>query len=232
MISEDSPLRKLPHGLNPKQIVFLDALRISAEIAGQAYEELMNDLRLLSKKTSDQSPNYVRVVRNAWTLVDAVHRFRAVLRQMPGIEHNEVFELFMRRTEKVEGMRNATQHLNNELDGIARRKQGAYGTLTWVVGAGDERPVTMYGLNLGATYGGFATSVVKPGEHIPSGDIQRVRLELANRRTNLADIRDHVYDFVQSIEGSLAEEFAGKARYGADMFVGFEVTPTDASGDQ
>ena len=125
MIDQDSPLRQLPHGLSAKQIVFLDALRVSAEIAGQAYDDLLGELRLLGKEADPDRPrNFVRVIRHTWTFVDAVHRFRVVLQQTPGITHNDVYELFTRRTKTVTEMRDKAQHLDENLAGIARRSQG------------------------------------------------------------------------------------------------------------
>ena len=69
MIGLDSPLRRLPHGLSAKQIVFFDALRISAEIAGQAYDDLLPELRLLGEEPDPDRPrNFVGVIRHTWTI--------------------------------------------------------------------------------------------------------------------------------------------------------------------
>ena len=47
MIKQNSLLKCLPHDLGKKQIVFLDALRLSAEMAGQACEDLICELNKL-----------------------------------------------------------------------------------------------------------------------------------------------------------------------------------------
>ena len=75
MIKPDSVLRRLPHGLGRRQIVFLDALRLSAEMAGQAYSDLISELHVLAKdKEADQPREFVKTIRHAWTFIDAVHR--------------------------------------------------------------------------------------------------------------------------------------------------------------
>ena len=164
MLSEDSVLRKLPHGLPKKQIVFLDALRVSAEIARQSYDDLFAELRVLGEKGDPERPkNFLSAIRHTWTFVDSVHRFRVVLQQAPGIKHNHVYELFMRRTECVTDMRNTAQHLNQQLPGIAQRSQGAYGTLTWVLGAGDDCVPKPLMLNIGTAYGNVIGPVTDLG---------------------------------------------------------------------
>ena len=170
MLDQNSPLRKLPHGLPAKQIVFVDALRVSAEIAGQAYDELIAEIRLFGDKSeSDRKGNSVRAVRHAWTFIDAVHRFRVVLQQTPHVKHNHVYELFMRRTETVTEMRNKAQHLNHELARIAERGQGAYGTLTWVLGVGEDRVPRPMMINVGTAYGRVVGPVVDFEERLPIG---------------------------------------------------------------
>ncbi len=228
MIDKDSPLRKLPHGLSKKQIVFFDALRVSAEIAGQAYDDLLGELCLLGKESeSDQPRNFVRVIRHTWTCVDALHRFRVVLQQTPRIKHNHVYELFMRRTETVTEMRNKAQHLNQELAGIAERSQGAYGTLTWVLGLGEDRVPKPMMLNIGTAYGRIVGPVIDFQERLPIHEIRRVRLELADRLLTLSDAHEHLASMVRSLEAPLAEFAEGKPRYGSDQFMNFDLIPVD-----
>ena len=228
MIDQDSPLRRLPHGLSVKQIVFLDAVRVSAEIAGQAYDDLLGDLRLVGgERDSDQPRNFVRVIRHTWTFVDAVHRFRVVLQQTPGIKHNHVYELFMRRTKTVTVMRHTAQHLDRELAGIAKRGQGAYGTLTWIVGTGEDRVPQPMMLNVGTAYGRVLGPVTDFLERLPIREIHRVRLELADRLLTLSDVREHLASMVRSLEAAVANYANGRRRYGSDQFFKCDFIPVD-----
>jgi len=228
MIDSDSVLRRLPHGLPQKQIVFIDALRISAEIADQAYSDLHSDLHLLAAgKEANQSRDFVRVIRHTWTFIDAVHRFRTVLRVTPGIKHNHVYELFMRRSESVTDMRNTAQHLDQELTGIAKRSQGAYGTLSWVIGAGEELVPKPLMLNLGTAYGRVVGPVIDFEERLPAGEIRRIRLELADRLLMLSDVILHLTGMLSSLEASIAEFAEGKERFGSDQFMNFDFIPVN-----
>jgi len=228
MIDQNSPLRQLPHELSAKQIVFLDALRVSAEIAGQAYSDLLSELRLLETEPKpDQPRNFVRVIRHTWTFVDAVHRFRVVLQQTPRVKHNHVYELFMRRTETVTEIRNKAQHLNQELAGIAKRNQGAYGTLTWVVGAGEDHVPKPRMLNIGTAYGRVVGPMTDFEERLAIGDIYRVQLELADRLLTLSDAHEHLASIVRSLEAPVADLAKGKSRYSSDQFIKFDLIPVD-----
>ncbi len=228
MIDQNSPLRQLPHGLSAKQIVFFDALRVSAEITGQAYGDVLGELRLLGTESKpDQPRNFVRVIRHTWTFVDAVHRFRVVLQQTPRIKHNHVYELFMRRTETVTEMRNKAQHLNQELAGIAERSQGAYGTLTWVVGAGEDRVPKLLMLNIGTAYGRVVGPVIDFEERLEIGEIRRVRLELADRLLTLSDAHEHLASMVRSLEAPVADLAKGTPRYASDQLINFDLIPVD-----
>lgn len=226
MIGLDSPLRRLPHGLSAKQIVFFDALGISAEIAGQAYDDLLTELRLLGEDPDPDRPrNFVGVIRHTWTFVDAVHRFRVVLQQTPSIKHNQVYELFMRRTEAVTEMRNKAQHLNQELAGIAKRSQGAYGTLTWVLGTGEDSLPKPLMLNIGTAYGRVVGPMIDFQERLPIGEIRRIRLELADRFLTLSDAREHLASMVRNLEPPVADFAKGKPRFGSDQFMKFDIIP-------
>ena len=231
MIKPDSVLRRLPHGLGRRQIVFLDALRLSAEMAGQAYSDLISELHVLAKdKEADQPREFVKTIRHAWTFIDAVHRFRSVLRMAPGIKHNHVYKLFIRRTEVVTDMRNSAQHLDQELAGIAGKSQGAYGTLSWVVGAGEEHVTKPMMLNLGTAYGRVVGPVVDLLERLPDGEIHRIRLELANRLLMLSDVIQHLSEMIHSLEAPLEKLAEGKERFGSDQFMNFKLSPVNDKG--
>ena len=226
MLSEDSVLRKLPHGLSKKQIVFLDALRVSAEIAHRSYDDVFVELQVLGENGDPERPkNLLDAIRHTWTFVDSVHRFRVVLQQAPGIRHNYVYELFIRKTKCVTNMRDTAQHLYEKLPGIAERSQGAYGTLTWVLGAGDDCVPKALMLNIGTAYGQVIGPITDLEERLPIGEIRRVRLELGERFLLLSDTYKRLGSMVQSIEGAVSELAEGKERFGSDQLIGFNLVP-------
>jgi hypothetical protein len=57
MLSDRSILRRLPSGLNQKQLVFLDGIRHAAEITWLAYLRLEATLTWFVDNPSDKAPN-------------------------------------------------------------------------------------------------------------------------------------------------------------------------------
>jgi hypothetical protein len=53
MISKESPFRRMPTDLPRRQILYFDALRCSAEMAGLAFERLHALLMLISGQGGD-----------------------------------------------------------------------------------------------------------------------------------------------------------------------------------
>ena len=127
----------------------------------------------------------------------------------------------MRRTEPVKGIRDVAQHLNNELRVIAERAQGAYGTLTWVVGAGEDRVPTPCMVNAGTAYGRVVGPVTDFEERLPVGEIRRLRLELSERVLMISDAHGHLVSLVRSFEASIGELANGKERYSSDQVINF-----------
>jgi len=226
MINENSSLRRLPRKLGANQIVFFDALRISAEIANLAYNDLLRNLEILSLKTDrHESTIFVDTVRHSWTFIDSVHRFRIVLQQAPGIKHNHIYKLFMRQTEDVTGMRNNAQHLNQELVGISKRGQGAYGTLTWVLGKGDTDVPQPMILNIGTAYGRIVGPETDFLERLPENQINKIRLELASHYLILSEIYKHLDTMVRSLEATMSDFAKDQNTYNSDQFIKFELKP-------
>lgn len=117
MISQESILRRLPKTLPRRQILNLDGLRLSAEMAGIAFESLSDLLHELSQPKETRGPLGDRVVRAlmyTYSVVDSIHRFRELLMVFRGLKHNDVYELFIRQTKEVETLRNIVQHLRKK----------------------------------------------------------------------------------------------------------------------
>ena len=86
MLSPDSPLRKLPRKLNRQQVMFTDALRLSAEMASYSYKNLERILKALVE--NNQTINIkkgaaIEAIVYAYGVIDASNRFREVLRTSP-----------------------------------------------------------------------------------------------------------------------------------------------------
>ncbi|MGH9387159.1 MAG: hypothetical protein ACRD2N_23055 [Vicinamibacterales bacterium] len=133
LIRPDSPLWKLPHGLDPLQASFLDAIRLSVQFIDVAYnrvEDTLTNLKLDSDRALQLGPT---ALMDAWTIVDAVHRLRALVSGMPRYKNRAPSKrLFLMRTVGVEALRNSFQHLVNDLHERTQSDLPVLGALTWV----------------------------------------------------------------------------------------------------
>jgi hypothetical protein len=133
IVKTTSPLWKLPQGLDPQQASFLDAIRVSVQFIDLAHSRLqggLTQLTLESDRSLQLGPN---ALMDAWAIIDAVHRLRALVRQLPRYKrHAPSKRLFMDRTESVEQMRNSFQHLVGEMSELTDLELPVLGAITWV----------------------------------------------------------------------------------------------------
>ena len=107
MLATDSPFLRLPVDLPRRQVLFTDALRLSAEMAWLSFRSLEALLKsLVVGRRGDAAKGVaVEAIGYAYGIVDAANRFREVLRAFPGLKQNAVFHLFIRQTAPVETLR-------------------------------------------------------------------------------------------------------------------------------
>lgn len=77
IIGDESPLRRLPGQLDRKQMLYLDGIRYSIEMADLAHLRLQQTLLDLANHSNDSDPvhlYFVAAVQDAWSIVDSVHR--------------------------------------------------------------------------------------------------------------------------------------------------------------
>ena len=133
LIRSDSPIWKLPQGLDPLQASFLDAIRLSVQFVDVAYDRIETALTNLVLTTDRSQLLGPVALMDAWTIVDAVHRLRALISGMPRDKNRAPSKrLFLMRTVGVEALRNSFQHLVNDLHGRTQADLPVLGALTWV----------------------------------------------------------------------------------------------------
>src|SRR4051812_12187593 len=102
MLRDDSPLRRLPAALAPRQLVFVDGLRLALESAAIAYQRLHDGLRELTLASFSHSQEHNALIAaavDAWGVVDSIRRFRRLLQHTPGVKQNSPgFQQFYRAT--------------------------------------------------------------------------------------------------------------------------------------
>ncbi|WP_419569991.1 hypothetical protein [Rheinheimera sp.] len=138
ILSQDSILRKVPACLNPKQALFVDGIRHSAEIIELAYGRLvkvLTEIAIMPPEQQNVSAISASVFLDAWAIIDAIDRFRMLYQQMPGISFPkpELCEpTFEDLTKPFRALRNVADHLAQRADSVISKKGTALGVLSWI----------------------------------------------------------------------------------------------------
>lgn len=230
MLSADSPLRRLPVNMPRRQVMFTDALRLSAEMAALSSLKLTDLLKTLvvEKKRDGLEGVAVEAISHAYGVVDAANRFRVVIRSFPGLKQNAIFQLFIRQTATIESLRHIIQHLSGELRSIGEEQSAPLGTITWLgPSPNEESPPTAWILQPGSFYRGQVTfgPMVDLEARIPPGEIRQVHLVTSGVRVDLSDAVERIRIMIMSLEPSLREQASGKELLDSDALMHFALTP-------
>jgi hypothetical protein len=135
ILEATSRLLHLPENTDRRQVLFLDGLRYTAEMAVVGMHRLRANLPYLFTHREDRQARRVYLtaaIADAWSIVDNAHRMRELLQRMPRLKQRSPARvIFLQRTERVEAFRNYFQHLRTEVDRVANIAWPLYGTLTW-----------------------------------------------------------------------------------------------------
>ena len=214
IIAVDSPLRRLPANLDPRQSTFLDGLRLSVEMCDVAYERLSCQL-WESTSNSEEVVSIARgiaaaVMLDVWSIVDSVHRIRSILDAMPGFKKSgPTYQLFVRATDRVTALRNTVQHFREELATMAEQATPVWGVLSWMaVIKPDGTEVRSYVLDPGRTQSG-THRLLNPAGQVFRTPIDHVTLTSKNEHLSLSDLVDQTEKVIRPIEASLEKQFPG-----------------------
>lgn len=137
MLSSNSILRRLPPRLEAKQVVLFDGIRHAAEISWLAFTRLDAALTWLVDTGPDdprRSEVTIAAYMDAWSLVDAIDRFRALWAIIPRQEADQptAGPSFMELSQPVRNIRNVSDHLAQRIDYVAAKGSPVMGLLTWI----------------------------------------------------------------------------------------------------
>lgn len=226
IVGEDSPLRRLPAALDRKQMLFLDGIRYSAEMADLAHARLQQTLyRLTTRgKEPEQDPDHSDVlsaVQDAWSIVDSLHRLRGLLQQMPGIKQNTPsMRVFRQQTDKVEDLRNGVQHLNQQIHRLVSANQTAWGSLSWfALPEPNSKTGTIGVLVAGTVFTTEGHPMVNPiGKQVHSL-VDYVTLTAYEHSLDLSDAMRRIERLIGSMEDQLRDQFEGQPTAASELLV-------------
>lgn len=207
LIASDSPLLLLPKGIDPKQRLFPDSIRVSAHFVGVAYKCLIENLEKSSPREVREKDCGLKAILYAWSVVDSVYRLRKLVQRMPRYrDRMPSKQVFLRSTSGAEDLRNAIQHLDTEIETLLKEGRPPMGALTWIVpidkSEGTMRiesfiPSQLEGANPG--------SLVSVPSEVPD-HIDQVELWASKYRINLSELYRAVAKLVSSLETFLRRQ--------------------------
>jgi len=223
IIKEDSPIRRLPHSLDPKQMLFLNAIQYSVEMADLAFHRLTANLQSITTENPSSRPhiNFLAAVQDAWSIVDSLYRLRCLLRQMPGFKKNiPEIQVFLRKTKTIEHLRNAIQHLDRQIESLLEAKLPVLGVLGWCsFWAKDSKMVSSWAIVPG--------SLVRSGEHSLVNPLGRpcdvplglITLETSGYSNCLSESMRALEPLIGELESQLRDQFSGLPTAPADFLM-------------
>lgn len=229
IIRSDSPLRRLPVSLNRKQMLFLDGIRIAAEIVDLTYSRLVETLCRLADKDSAASrrnSTIISAIQDTWSIIDSVHRLRSLLQHMPYLKQKASgLQVFYRATSNVEKLRNIVQHLDSEIDNLVLRNEPVWGTIQWLVLVDPARLL----IRACTIVVGSLFDATHPMQN-PSGKglratVDHVILTAGSTSVNLSGVFFAVEKLVKNLERSLELKFGDLPRHGSDMVAMMDIEP-------
>ena len=138
IVPEDSPLRRPPPDLSRRQVLILDGIRYAGEMADLVYGRVYDGLQGIARSRSEPSTRTIAAVMlDAWSVVDAVHRFVDLAGALPGLPHGTWLRLLRSRTFDALAIRDDVQH-QKDSKRLAKLESGGqiWGYLSWA--ATDE----------------------------------------------------------------------------------------------
>lgn len=209
MLNDDSILRRVPAAINPKQALFIDGIRHSAEIINLAYGRLKDTLTIyaLQPPSSSELPHMSsHAFLDAWAMVDAIDRFRMLYLQMPGISFSTpkpgvvtLKEVLMPFRE----LRNVADHLAQRADFVVSQGSAALGSLSWLTGFKVDPMTAWYCTLRPGTVRAQPELRKEPFASTLSWPTDGITLEAGGYEGNLSSVRPHIELRLRHLEDQL-----------------------------
>jgi len=231
MISEISPLRRVPKSLPHEKRVLVDSIRYSIEIAALAQDRLLKTVGDAIAQMRSNSVAKIPVAMfptlyaDAWTIVDSIHRLQMLLPNVPKLQKTTAFQRFKQCTHGFKALRNQVQHLNTDLKRLAHANTPVWGVLSWVTFV-DQNTIEAYFALSGALAGGTTPPFTLPEKM--SAPIDHVELGLEDASARLSEAMRTLPPIVAEVEKWLApkEPVTDDNTYGHDELLCIRIGST------
>ena len=207
MVRIDSPLRRLPQNLAPKQALFFDGMRHAAEIAQLAYSRLQRTLTLLAYSESlPQSHSITAAYLDAWAFIDATDRFRHLWIMQPSAERAPLSangQSVNEELENVKLVRDVGDHIAQKIEQVLALKAPVLGKIEWTTFISDE--LAMMCVLVPGTVRKSKNDFVFPDWSAIEKPTGCIVLKAGNKTANLSDAHFSLAGRVRQIEANLEQ---------------------------
>jgi hypothetical protein len=229
MITNKSILHRLPPNMDARQALFIDGIRHAGDIVSFAYTRLLQtltEIAVCDNSIADVDTLYTSAFLDAWSIVDAIDRFRMLWKLLPNVTHSTSsvdIKSFDELSNSVRQLRNVTDHLAQRADFIVARKGNALGTLSWVTRLPPNGSEGVICAIVPGTVHSQHTPMVNPAGKYIEGPTGLVHLSAGEYTADLSAIIPEMALRVKQLEDGLAESlsrtsFSGK-QAGADLLI-------------
>jgi len=212
IIEAGSPLRRLPTGMDRAQAHFLDGIRLSIEILDLAHQRLRQTLIAMSDRSNSlgRGVGVPLAMSDAWTIIDLLHRLSGLLQQVPKLKDRNRCPSFRRliQDESIETLRNAIQHLNQDIRKRSDLGWPVLGVLGWAKFE-DDRQSAVIGMLRAGHMTVNTTPIVNPlGRMIHDHPIGCIELRIESAVVQISDVMETVKEIAADLEHSLEGTFS------------------------
>ena len=238
MITDTSILKRLPAQLDRKQILIFDGIRHAAEIVSFAYSRLQHTLTKIAV-TDDHTTaasEFTSAFLDAWSLVDAIDRFRSLWLLVPSADsnpHPNNEPSFQQISQPVRDLRNVADHLAQRSDYIVACRGTALGVLSWYTAIRqDGREGFICTISPGTQLTG-SHQIVNPAGRTGEYPTSLIELAAGEHRACLSEVLPHMETRVRQLETSLEHDLArlglSGEQAGTDLLIRMQIVANDAN---
>lgn len=204
-VSGDSPLVKPPAEISERQIVLLDGIRYTADMAGIALDRLWQKLSSIDRNMdATTSADIAEAMLDAWSIVDASHRLVDLISALSGLRNAPWKRLFRDRMADALDLRDAWQHQDGEVDATVARRGQAWGSLAWMQHEGARRTGRWFLAVAGTGFKGSSWVHAGPVNAIPREDTRRIRLLHGEKTFYLARAVRDIFEMIGHLEKAIS----------------------------
>ncbi len=222
LLSEESPLRRLPDGLNQRQRLILDGIRYAIDMADLAYNRLLNTLAVYSSGSVDAVPSqiYTSAFSDAWSVVDSVDRLRGLLLLIPGAKESPEVQVFQDRSKSIRVLRNSIQHLHARFDKLVSEKLPTWGCITWVTLSPEDSTRGATHMIAAGSLRGTSYAMENPAGKPIQQSLDLISLHAHGLSIPFSDLREALSSLLSFLERTLSLQFKDLPHAAADLYLG------------